>query len=93
MEIHRVKQIPPPYPSGILGGYGSGVAYIKKGLPLPIEIVVLLHEVGHHFNEKIGKVLYKLFGSFTLSRCRTKLWILFMERKDELICRKWMVKT
>lgn len=90
MKIYRVKQLPYPYPPETLGGYGNGIAYIKKSLPIPIQIVVLIHEVGHHFNDKIGKFLYKKFGSFTLSRCRSKLWILFMERKDGLICRKWM---
>lgn len=93
MMIYRVKQLPPPYPPETLGGYGSGVAYIRKDLPIPIQIVVLLHEVGHHLFDKVTSFFFKTELPFKIISCLIKLWILFMERKDELICRKWMVKT
>ena len=101
MKIYRVHNLPNGANATTIGTYCSdGTVYLKKGLPLLIEIVVMIHEVGHHIHDRIGTYLYRTASPFfndhtlfTISKCRTKLWILFMERKDEVICRKWMPHT
>lgn len=94
MKIYRVLELPHGNNLQTIGVYDpNGIIYIKKDLPTLIQIVVLIHEVGHHINHKIGKFLYEKFGSFTLSICCDKLWNLFMEEKDALICKKWLPRT
>ncbi len=101
MKIYRVLELPHGANLKTIGVYdGEGIVYIRKDLPFLIQIVALLHEVGHHIHSRIGRYLYRTMSPFfddhalfIISSCRSKLWILFMERKDELICRKWMPHT
>ena len=86
MKIYRIQG------QGHLGIYYKGTAYIKKDLPILIQIIVLFHEVGHHLDDKLHKFLFKINAPFTINSCLNKLWVLFFETKDELICRKWINK-
>ncbi|KKL71866.1 hypothetical protein LCGC14_2090600, partial [marine sediment metagenome] len=77
MEIYRVHELPNGANLKTIGMCDSdGVIHVKKGLPLLIEIVLLLHEVGHHIDHKIGVFLYRLGApflednsSFIISKC------------------------
>ena len=98
MKIYRVHELPNGANLKTIGVYDSdgGKVYVKKGLPLPIEIVVLIHELGHHIAGKTGKLLYRLGApflddnsSFIISRCHTKIWGHFFAITNR-ICRKWM---
>ncbi len=92
MKIYRVLELPHGANAHTISGYDSeGIVYIRRDLPVLIQIVALIHEVGHHIDDRIGKFLFKHLGYRpALNRCRWALWNLLMEEKDVLICRKWM---
>ena len=92
MKIYRVHELPNGANLRTIGIYNSeGIVYIRKGLPTLIQIVVLIHKVGHHIESKIRSFFYHLWGHRTpISNCGFELWRVFMEEKDALICRKWL---
>lgn len=93
MKIYRVTELPHGYDNETIGTYMDGVAHVKKNLPIPIQIVVILHEVGHHFSDKLIWFLFNINAPLQIISCITRLWVLFFEKKDELICRRWLPKN
>ena len=71
--------------------YYDGCAYVRRDLPVLIQIVVLLHEVGHHLHHLLTSFLFRVDAPVATFYCLNTLWVWFFEVKDTLICRKWMV--
>jgi len=93
MKIYRVHELPYGANNRTIGVCDSdGVIHIKKGLPLPIEIVTLIHEVGHHIDWKITSFFYKFLNDYRLAFRFSKIWDPFFTITT-LVCRKWLPRV